>query len=90
MGRTVASERYRALLSSMFGLAALMLASIGVYALLARSVADREHEIGIRMALGARPGEVLALVARDGSLSSNAGGRTLFIRDDDRRTCAPR
>jgi putative ABC transport system permease protein len=66
MGRTVAGERYRALLSSMFGAAALILASIGLYGLLARTVADRQREIGIRIALGARPRAVLALVARDG------------------------
>jgi ABC-type antimicrobial peptide transport system permease subunit len=66
MGKAVASERYRAVLSSMFGLAALALASIGLYGLLARLVADRQREIGVRMALGASPNDVLSLVVRDG------------------------
>jgi predicted permease len=73
MGRTVAGERYRALLSSMFGLAALVLASIGLYGLLARTVADRQREIGVRVALGARPGDVLALIVRDGARLVVAG-----------------
>jgi ABC-type antimicrobial peptide transport system permease subunit len=67
MGKTVAGERYRALVSSMFGLAALALAAIGLYGLLARTVADRQREIGVRMALGARPNDVLSLVVRDGA-----------------------
>jgi predicted permease len=66
MGRTVAGERYRALLSSMFGLAALMLAAIGLYGLLARDVAERQREIGIRMALGADRSRVSRLVAVEG------------------------
>ena len=73
MRRTVAGERYRALLSSIFGVAALMLASIGLYGLLARTVADRQREIGIRMAVGARPAQVLALVVRDGGWLIAAG-----------------
>ena len=65
MGRTVAGERFRAVLSSVFGLSALVLAAIGLYGLLARTVADRQREIGVRMALGARPNDVLSLVVRD-------------------------
>ena len=73
MGKTVAAERYRALLSSIFGVAALILASIGLYGLLARTVAERQREIGIRIALGAHPRAVLALVARDGGWLLAAG-----------------
>jgi ABC-type antimicrobial peptide transport system permease subunit len=73
MGKTVANERYRALLSSMFGVAALVLASIGLYGLLARGVAERQREIGIRVALGARPIEVLTIVVREGGVLLLAG-----------------
>jgi predicted permease len=50
-----------------FGISALVLASIGLYAVLAFTVSRRERELGIRLALGARAGEVVRLVLRDGA-----------------------
>jgi len=61
----VVTERTLALLSGFFGILALLLASIGLYGLLAYSVEKRRHEIGVRLALGARPEDVLAMVVRE-------------------------
>jgi predicted permease len=68
MARTVANERYRATLSSAFGGAALVLAAIGLFGLLARAVNERRREIGVRMAVGAKPADVVRLVMREGGL----------------------
>jgi putative ABC transport system permease protein len=63
---TVARDRVNAVLSVAFGLCALLLASLGLYALLGHSVAERTNEIGIRMALGARAAMVLRMVVAHG------------------------
>jgi putative ABC transport system permease protein len=68
MARTVANERYRATLSSAFGGAALLLAAIGLFGLLSRAVNERRREIGVRIAVGATPGDVVRLVMREGGL----------------------
>ncbi len=56
-----------------FGGVAMLLATIGLYAVRSYSVAMRTREIGIRMALGARPGEALSLVLREGLLLTAVG-----------------
>ena len=62
---SVAQPRFRARLVGAFAILALTLASVGVFGVLAFSVAQRTHEFGIRMALGAQSTDLLRLVMRD-------------------------
>jgi predicted permease len=71
--RLLFQERLVARLSGFFGLLALVLASVGLYGLLSYEVSRRTREIGIRMALGARPESVLKLVLREGTVLAVVG-----------------
>jgi predicted permease len=62
---SLGKEKLLADLAGFFGIAALLLACIGLYGVVAYSVARRKNEIGIRMALGARPLDVLTAVLRE-------------------------
>ncbi|HEV2387205.1 MAG TPA: ABC transporter permease [Candidatus Acidoferrales bacterium] len=67
LGGWLAERRALALLASVFAGAALVLAAVGLYGLVAHSVARRTQEIGIRMALGAQRGDVLLAVVGEGA-----------------------
>lgn len=56
-----------------FALVAFLLAAIGIHGLLAFAVSSRSQEIGVRIALGARPGDILSMILREGVLLA-AGG----------------
>jgi ABC-type antimicrobial peptide transport system permease subunit len=71
--RTLAARRLNTLLVGLFAGLAIVLAAVGVFGVTAYAVARRTKEIGIRMALGATPASVLAMVARETLLMAVTG-----------------
>ena len=68
-----AGDRFTALLFGGFAVIALVLAALGIYGVMSFAVAQRTHEIGLRMALGANSGRVLTLILREGMILSLIG-----------------
>ncbi|HVZ47768.1 MAG TPA: ADOP family duplicated permease, partial [Gemmatimonadaceae bacterium] len=70
---SVSRPRYLARLLAAFAAMAVVLASVGLYGLLAQLVHDRTREIGVRLALGARSGEMMVMILRDAAWLAGAG-----------------
>jgi ABC-type antimicrobial peptide transport system permease subunit len=74
LAESTAERRFQMLLFGLFGGAALILAAIGIYGVMSYTVSQRTREIGLRMALGAAPARVRAMVLRQVGLMTLVGG----------------
>jgi putative ABC transport system permease protein len=66
MSDSVAQTRFSTLLLGIFALVAIVLASVGIYGVTSYAVTARQHEIGVRMAIGAQPADVKRMFIRHG------------------------
>ena len=73
LARSEADRRFASTLFEVFGVVALLLATTGVYGVLAGSVTERTREIGVRVALGASRADILGVVVREGLMVTGIG-----------------
>jgi ABC-type antimicrobial peptide transport system permease subunit len=73
LGQSLALRRFQAWLLTLFSMLAVLLAAVGIFGLMAQVVVRRTPEIGVRMALGASPNNILSLVLRQGVALATAG-----------------
>ena len=81
---SVAPTRLTTTLASIFAVSALLLTSVGIYGVLAYTVASRTREIGVRIAMGATRRSVIGLIVRDGMTWAGGG---IVARPDGRVRC---
>jgi putative ABC transport system permease protein len=78
MAQATAQRRFSMVLLGLFAGTAVLLAAVGIYAMMAYLVRQRTHEIGIRLALGARPGDAIGLIVRRG-MALTLGGAAIGL-----------
>jgi putative ABC transport system permease protein len=78
IGASLAQRRFPMMTLGLFAVAALLLAALGLYGLMAYTLTQRSTEIGVRMALGAQPGDILRMALRQG-MSLAGIGATLGV-----------